>query len=132
MNTSETSCIALIAHDRMKERMVALAGEFRAVLARHQLVATGTTGTRLRNEVGLDVECVLSGPLGGDLQIGARLATGGVQAIIFLRDPMTPQPHEPDINALIRACDVHDVPCATNITTARLVLRQIELESLAP
>lgn len=132
MNTSETSYIALIAHDHMKERMVALAGEFRAVLARHRLVATGTTGTRLRNEVGLDVECVLSGPLGGDLQIGARLATGGVQAIIFLRDPMTPQPHEPDINALIRACDVHDVPCATNITTARLVLRQIELESLAP
>ena len=80
---------------------------------------------RLRNEVGLDVECVRSGPMGGDLQIGARLATGGVQAVIFLRDPMTPQPHEPDINALVRACDVHDVVCATNVATARMVLARI-------
>ena len=67
---------------------------------------------------------MLSGPLGGDLQIGARLATGEVDAIIFLRDPMTPQPHEPDINALVRASDVHDIPCATNLSTARLMLRQ--------
>ena len=71
-------CVALIAHDRMKDRMVALAGEYRPVLARHRLVATGTTGMRLRREVGLDVECVLSGPLGGGLQIGARLAGGEV------------------------------------------------------
>jgi methylglyoxal synthase len=67
---------------------------------------------------------MLSGPMGGDLQIGARLATGEVDAIIFLRDPMTPQPHEPDINALVRACDVHDAPCATNLSTARLMLAQ--------
>ena len=76
-------------------------------------------------EVGLDVECVLSGPMGGDLQIGARLAVGGLDAVIFLRDPMTPQPHEPDINALVRACDVHDVPCATNVASARLLLRAL-------
>ena len=125
MNAPRPICIALIAHDRMKDRMVALAHEFRGVLARHRLVATGTTGSRLRNEVGLDVECVLSGPMGGDLQIGARLVTGGVQAVIFLRDPMTPQPHEPDINALVRACDVHDVVCATNEATARMVLERI-------
>jgi methylglyoxal synthase len=65
---------------------------------------------------------MLSGPMGGDLQIGARLAVGGLDGVIFLRDPMTPQPHEPDINALVRACDVHDVPCATNVATARLLL----------
>jgi methylglyoxal synthase len=79
----------------------------------------------LREATGLDVEGLLSGPLGGDLQIGARLATGGVDAVIFLRDPMTAQPHEPDINALVRACDVHDVPCATNRASARILLQSL-------
>jgi methylglyoxal synthase len=117
--------IALIAHDRMKDRMVALAREFAGFLSQHTLLATGTTGGRLHDEVGLTVQRYLSGPLGGDLQIGARLAEGGVQAVVFLRDPMTPQPHEPDINALVRACDVHDVPCATNVSGARLLLRAL-------
>jgi methylglyoxal synthase len=117
--------IALIAHDQKKDAMVALATEFAVLLGQCPLCATGTTGGRLVQEVGLDVERLLSGPLGGDLQIGARLAQGEVDVVIFLRDPMTPQPHEPDINALVRACDVHDVPCATNLSTARLVLRQI-------
>jgi methylglyoxal synthase len=125
LNARPSPRIALIAHDRMKDRMVALAREFKPVLERHRMVATGTTGMRLRDEVGLDVECVLSGPLGGDLQIGARLAMGEVQFVVFLRDPMTPQPHEPDINALVRACDVHDVACATNVATARLMLGQL-------
>jgi len=120
-----TRTIALIAHDRMKDKMVALATEFRDVLSRHRLIGTGTTGGRLRDEVGLDVERLLSGPLGGDLQIGARLAVGEVHVIVFLRDPMTPQPHEPDINALVRACDVHDVVCATNLSTARIVLANL-------
>lgn len=115
--------IALIAHDRKKDAMVALATEFQAMLAGCTLMATGTTGGRLVAEAGLDVERLLSGPLGGDLQIGARLAMGEVDAVVFLRDPMTPQPHEPDINALVRACDVHDVPCATNLSSARLMLR---------
>lgn len=114
--------IALIAHDRKKDAMVALARAFRDRLARCRLMATGTTGARLRDELGLEVECLLSGPLGGDLQIGARLAVGEVDAVIFLRDPMTPQPHEPDINALVRACDVHDVPCATNPSSGRVLL----------
>lgn len=114
--------IALIAHDRRKDAMVALAREYLPLLQRCTLMATGTTGGRLRQELGLAVECLLSGPLGGDLQIGARLAVGEVDAVIFLRDPMTPQPHEPDINALVRACDVHDVPCATNVAGARLML----------
>lgn len=116
--------IALIAHDNKKNAMVELAREFAPFLRQCTLSATGTTGGRLANEVGLQVERMLSGPLGGDLQIGARLATGEVDAIIFLRDPMTPQPHEPDINALVRASDVHDVPCATNLSTARLLLSQ--------
>lgn len=68
------------------------------------------------------MECVLSGPLGGDQQIGAMLVAGHIQALVFLRDPMTPQPHEPDINALVRACDVHNVPCATNLSTANMLL----------
>ena len=114
--------IALVAHDKKKNDMVALATEFAPLLRQHTLMATGTTGSRLQAEAGLNVECLLSGPLGGDLQIGARLAMGEVDCVIFLRDPMTAQPHEPDINALVRACDVHNVPCATNVATARLLL----------
>lgn len=115
--------LALIAHDHKKAEMVALAIEFTSFLKTCALIATGTTGSRLRDEVGLrHVECLLSGPLGGDLQIGARLAMGQVDGVIFLRDPMTPQPHEPDITALVRACDVHNVPCATNVAGARLML----------
>src|SRR5213593_988272 len=114
--------IALIAHDHKKDDMVLLAKEFADFLSRCHLVATGTTGGRLHAEAALEVECMLSGPMGGDLQIGARLAVGEVDAVVFLRDPMTPQPHEPDINALVRACDVHDVPCATNLASARILL----------
>jgi methylglyoxal synthase len=117
--------IALIAHDGKKDDMVDLASEYADVLRQCILLATGTTGKRLSEEVGLTVERKLSGPLGGDLQIGAELAEGKIDCIIFLRDPMTPQPHEPDINALVRACDVHNVACATNVTTARLLLSQL-------
>lgn len=118
--------IALIAHDKKKQTMVLLAREFGEFLSRSALCATGTTGGLLVTEAGLSIERLLSGPLGGDLQIGARLSQGEIDAVIFLRDPMTAQPHEPDINALVRACDVHDVPCATNLSTARLVLHQLE------
>jgi methylglyoxal synthase len=120
--------IALIAHDHKKADMVALVVAFRDYLAGCQLMATGTTGGRIREATGLPVECLLSGPLGGDLQIGSRLAVGEVDVVVFLRDPMTPQPHEPDINALVRACDVHNVPCATNVSGARLVLAQLAAE----
>ena len=115
-------CVALIAHDHKKDDIVALAGEYVDVLRRCRLVATGTTGGRIADAHGLTVERMLSGPYGGDLQIGARLAEGGVDVVVFLRDPQTPQPHEPDINALVRACDVHNVPCATNIATACMIL----------
>ena len=114
--------IALVAHNGKKDDMVALATEFAPQLRQHTLMATGTTGTRLQSELGLSVERLLSGPLGGDLQIGARLSVGEVDLLVFLRGPMTAQPHEPDINALVRACDVHNVPCATNVATARVLL----------
>jgi methylglyoxal synthase len=117
--------IALIAHDKKKDDMIALAGEYLDFLKGCTLSATGTTGGRLANELGLTVERKHSGPVGGDLQIGAQLVEGEIDCVIFLRDPMTPQPHEPDINALVRACDVHNVACATNVSTARLVLSQL-------
>lgn len=117
-----TPCVALIAHDHKKDDIVALAGEYATLLRGCRLVATGTTGGRIAAAHGLEVERMLSGPHGGDLQIGARLAEGGIDIVVFLRDPMTPQPHEPDINALVRACDVHNVPCATNVATARMIL----------
>ena len=118
--------LAIIAHDRKKDDAVRLAQEFAPFLRGCALLATGTTGQRLIDEVGLQVERMLSGPVGGDQQIGARLVVGQVDALVFLRDPMTPQPHEPDINALIRVCDVHDVPCATNLSSARLLLAQLQ------
>ncbi|KVE39206.1 methylglyoxal synthase [Burkholderia sp. TSV86] len=120
-----TPRIALIAHDAKKDDIVALAGEYRDTLAQCRLVATGTTGGRIAAAHGLEVERKRSGPLGGDLQIGAELADGQVDIVIFLRDPMTAQPHDPDITALVRACDVHDVPCATNAATARVLLAEL-------
>ncbi|MFX1671869.1 methylglyoxal synthase [Paraburkholderia sp. A2WS-5] len=119
--------VALIAHDHKKDDIVKLSGEYVDTLRRCELLATGTTGGRIAAAHGLNVERMLSGPHGGDLQIGAQLAEGNVDVVIFLRDPMTPQPHEPDINALVRACDVHDVPCATNISTARMILDVLTL-----
>jgi len=118
--------IALIAHDKKKDDMIALAAEYKAFLATCTLTATGTTGGRLINELGLEVDRKHSGPFGGDLQIGAMLVEGQIDCVIFLRDPMTPQPHEPDINALVRACDVHNTPCATNLSSAHLVLSQLQ------
>jgi methylglyoxal synthase len=121
--------IALIAHDKKKDDMITLAAEYIDFLRGCYLTATGTTGGRLANELGLTVERKHSGPFGGDLQIGAQLVEGQIDVVIFLRDPMTPQPHEPDINALVRACDVHNVACATNLASAHLVLSQLKLAS---
>jgi methylglyoxal synthase len=102
------------------------------VLAGLRLVATGTTGTRVRQETGLPVELVNSGPLGGDLQIGARIAADQVDAVIFLRDPLSPHPHEPDIQALVKVCDVHDVPLATNVAGARILLAALGADLTDP
>ncbi|WP_215406370.1 methylglyoxal synthase [Janthinobacterium sp. JC611] len=123
--------IALIAHDKKKDDMITLAGEYLDFLKDCELSATGTTGGRLINELGLAVERKHSGPFGGDLQIGSLLVEGLIDCVIFLRDPMTPQPHEPDINALVRACDVHNVACATNLSSAHLVLSQLQARAVA-
>mgnify|MGYP001773471830 FL=1 len=106
--------LALIAHDAKKEEMVAFCQRHRELLARFPLLATGTTGKRIAEATGLPVERVLSGPLGGDQQIGARVAEGRVLAVIFFQDPLTPKPHEPDVQALMRVCNVHGVPLVTN------------------
>jgi methylglyoxal synthase len=114
--------IALIAHDKKKLDLIAFAKDHHALLERFDLVATGTTGQLLRQKAGLTVTPLLSGPLGGDQQIGARVAEGKVLAVIFFRDPLTAQPHEPDVSALMRLCDVHNVPLATNLAAAEAAL----------
>jgi len=114
--------VALIAHDDEKPEMIDLAESYRSTLDQFDLVGTGTTGKRIAEETGLTVERKESGPLGGDAQIAGEVAEDRLDGIIFLRDPMTAQPHEPDITALLRICDVHDVPLATTRTSAEYLL----------
>lgn len=114
--------IALIAHDNCKTDLLEWAEFNRSVLRSHDLVATGTTGTMLVHELGLDVTCVNSGPLGGDLQIGARVADGAVDLVVFFWDPLQPQPHDPDVKALLRIATLCNVPIATNRATADFVV----------
>ncbi len=115
--------IALIAHDEKKEQLIEFADCNAEVLKEFELIATGTTGKRLNEETNLSVKRMASGPLGGDQQIGAEVAHGNVKAIIFLRDPLTAQPHEPDVSALLRVCDVHNVALATNLATAEMMIK---------
>ncbi len=117
--------VALIAHDRKKQEMLAFVAAHREALAGYNLIATATTGGLVAETTGLAVKVYLSGPLGGDLQIGALIACQAVDLVIFLRDPLTAQPHEPDITALLRVCDVHNVPVATNETAAALMLQAL-------
>jgi methylglyoxal synthase len=114
--------VALVAHDGKKADMVAFATFNRAKLSEFRVIATGTTGGILVEKVGLDVERMLSGPRGGDAQIAARVAQGEVDAVIFLIDPLDKHPHDPDIQTLLRVCNVHNVPIATNLATADLVI----------
>ncbi len=118
--------IALIAHDKKKDDMVALATEFKEILKDNQLYATGTTGGRIIDATGLDVHRFKSGPLGGDQQIGATISNNQMDLVIFLRDPLTPQAHEPDISALLRLCDVYEIPLATNDSSARIMIQAVE------
>jgi methylglyoxal synthase len=118
--------IALIAHDRQKDALVNFVVAYRHIFERHTLYATGTTGLRIQDATGLPVRRVQSGPYGGDQQIGAKIAEDQMDLVIFLRDPLTAQPHEPDIMALLRLCDVHNVPVATNLATAEGLIRALE------
>lgn len=117
--------LALVAHDAKKEDMVQLVRAHKEELAEVNLIATRSTGRLVQERSGLPVTLLQSGPFGGDQQIGAMVANGEVQAVIFLRDPLTAHPHEPDVSALLRVCDAHDVPLATNLATAEAVLHLI-------
>ena len=118
--------IALIAHDRKKPMMVKLATAYQKILEKPELFATGTTGAKITEATGLKVHRFKSGPLGGDQQIGAMISEDELDLVIFLRDPLAAQPHEPDVTALIRLSDVYEIPLATNIGTAEVLLRGLE------
>jgi len=115
--------IALIAHDKKKPDIIKFAQENKEFLEKHSLVATGTTGRLIMEKTNLDIYCFKSGPLGGDQEIGAQVANGKIDMVFFFRDPLTSQPHEPDISALLRLCDVYEIPLATNKNTALHLLR---------
>lgn len=121
--------IAVIAHDGKKADMVQFLNKNNNILLTEnvKIIATGTTGGKVE-AAGIKVKKMLSGPLGGDAQIAARVAEGKCKMVLFFKDPMSSHPHEPDINMLIRICDVHNVPLATNEATAQLLLNALLLE----
>ncbi|WP_100407235.1 methylglyoxal synthase [Bacillus solitudinis] len=118
--------IALIAHDKKKDLMVEFVVAYEHILAKHELYGTGTTGTRIMESTKLSVVRFKSGPLGGDQQIGALVAENQFDLIVFFRDPLTAQPHEPDVSALVRLCDVQNVPLATNMGTAEILIKGLD------
>lgn len=117
--------IALIAHDNMKPTMIEWCKENKAVLAEHFLCGTGTTATKINEATKLPVKAYLSGPLGGDQQIGAMVAAGEIDVIIFFSDPLTAMPHDPDVKALLRIAQVYDIPIANNRATADCILKSL-------
>lgn len=117
--------IALIAHDEKKDDIIAFAIKYKEKLINHSLFATGTTGKVIMEATGLVIHRFLSGPLGGDQQIGSKVASGEMDLVFFIRDPLTAQPHEPDVTALLRICDVHNIPLATNLGTAERLIKTI-------
>lgn len=118
--------IALIAHDKKKDDLVNFMIAYEEIFSKHKLFSTGTTGKRIMEETDLKIIRYKSGPLGGDQQIGAMIAANELDLIIFYRDPLTAQPHEPDISALLRLCDVYSIPLATNVATAEILVRSLE------
>lgn len=114
--------IALIAHDKKKPDMMQFATAYQPILEKHELYATGTTGLRIAEATGLSLHRFQSGPLGGDQEIGALIAQNKMDMVIFFRDPLTAQPHEPDVTALLRLCDVYSIPLATNMGTAEILI----------
>lgn len=118
--------IALIAHDQKKEEMIRFVTAYRDIFAGHELYATGTTGKKITEATGLSIHRFKSGPHGGDQEIGAKVANNEMDMILFLRDPLTAQPHEPDVSALIRLSDVYRIPLATNLGTAEVLIRGLD------
>lgn len=120
---TENRTLALIAHDGKKADMVAFALEHKEILSAFHIVATSTTGALLQEKCGLNVERMLSGPQGGDAQIAALVAVGRIAAVFFFVDPLGKHPHDPDIQGLLRICNVHDIPLATNASTAAFIIK---------
>ena len=118
----DVKTIALIAHDSKKQEIVEWALKNVAILKNYQLCGTGTTSKRISEATGLKVKGYLSGPLGGDQQIGAKVAEGEIDFVVFLCDPLSAQPHDPDVKALLRITNVYNVPIATNVATADFVI----------
>lgn len=119
---TEKKTLALVAHDGKKADMIAFALEHKDILARYDLIATSTTGAMLKEKCGLPVKQMLSGPHGGDAQIAARVAEGEIEAVFFFVDPLGKHPHDPDIQGLMRICNVHNVPLASNAATAAYII----------
>lgn len=118
--------IALIAHDKKKELMIQFCIAYQGILARHTLYATGTTGKVVMENTDLNVYRFLSGPQGGDQQIGARIAYNEIDLLLFFRDPVDAQSYEPDVFSLLRLCDMHNIPIATNLATAEVLIHGLE------
>lgn len=123
--------IALIAHDKKKELMVQFCIAYKGILEKHTLCATGTTGGLVAETTGLNVHRFLSGPQGGDQQIGARIAYDEIDLVLFFRDPLTVQSHEPDVLSILKLADIHNIPVATNVATAEVLIMGVERGDLA-
>lgn len=118
--------IALMAHDSKKELMTQFCIAYCGILSKHTLCATGTTGKLVSEATGLEIEKYLSGPQGGDQQIGSRIACGEIDLLLLFRDPISPNPGEPNENNILRLCDVHNIPVATNIATGEALIHSLE------
>ena len=118
--------IVLIAHDPKKKLMQNFCIAYRGILSRHNLYATGTTGRLVEEVTNLNIHKYLAGHLGGEQQMGAQIEANDIDLVIFLRDPLQPKPHEPDVVNVIRSCDIHNIPIATNLATAELLIKSME------
>ena len=118
--------IALIAHDAKKKLMQNFCIAYRGILSRHQLFATGTTGRLIEEVTNLNVHKHLAGHLGGMQQIGAQIEQNEIDLLIFLRDPLSPKRHEPDVNNVVKLCDMHNIPMAINLATAELLIKSLD------
>jgi methylglyoxal synthase len=124
--------IALVAHDSRKAELLMWVRNNLTELQKHQLFATGTTGNLIHTETGLNIQAFKSGPLGGDQQIGARIAEGTINFLIFFWDPLQPQPHDPDVKALLRLAVLYNIPTASNLSTADFLFNSKYMEEVYP